>query len=367
MKVGIITYHYGANYGGTLQCLALQTAVAQLGHEVEILNFVPGTHRRTPIWRGWEFHRSGLRKASARLVQLRHGSKCLNAFEKFRTDHLSLTAPLHSLEDLRATANRYDAIITGSDQVWNFRCSPAYFLDLDERFTGKRISYAACCTQENQPAERIAPVGAWVKKFDHVSVRDALSQKAIENATGSQPQIVCDPTLLMKTDWLLERSNVPDSSSRILVYRLGRPFTSDMKAVLQHLKSRTGCQTSEGIVASTFNPHTSTETDIVHYQLGPREWVEKIKGAGLLITDSYHGILFALRMQIPFLAYCEELDRSPRLSDLSVRFGLDSRILKNPDDLNDIPDDLLWQPETISPMMRQHIDQSLDYLSTSLA
>lgn len=366
MKVGIITYHYGANYGGLLQCQALQTAVAQLGHEVEILNFIPGTHRRTPIWRGWEFHRVGLGKAPARLVQLRHGSKCLSAFEGHRTKNLSLTGPLHSLDDLRATASRYDAIITGSDQVWNFRCSPAYFLNLDERFTGRRISYAACCTQENQPADRIAPVRALVKKFDHVSVRDAFSQKAIENASGIRPQIVCDPTLLMKPDWLLDRPEVRDCS-RIVVYRLGSPFTSDMKAVMAQLKSRTGYKTSEGIVASTFNPHTSEETDIAHYRLGPSEWVEKLHGAGLLITDSYHGVLFALRMQVPFIAYCEELDRSPRLRDLSDRFGIGSRILKNSDELRDLPDDLLRLPENITPMMRQHIDQSLDYLSTSLA
>lgn len=365
MKVGILTYHYGANYGGVLQCLALQTAVTQLGHEVEILNFIPDTHRRTPIWRGWEFHRVGLDKAPARLVQLRQGSKCLKAFEGFRTQNLSLSEPLHSLEALRAIAGSYDAVITGSDQVWNFRCSPAYFLDLDERFSGKRISYAACCTQENQPAERIAPVGAWVKKFDHVSVRDAFSQKAIQNASGSQPRIVCDPTLLMEPDWLLDAPAVRDAS-RILVYRLGKPFTKNMRAVLGHLKSRTGCQTSEGIVASTFNPHTSPETDIVHYHLDPRAWVEKIHGAGLLVTDSYHGILFALRMQVPFLAYCEELERSPRLRDLSARFGLGSRILKNLDELHALPDDLLRIPESVSPTLRQHIGQSWDYLCSCL-
>lgn len=366
MKVGIITYHYGANYGGVLQCLALQTAVSQLGHEVEIINFIPDTHRRTPIWRGWEFHKVGLAKAPARLVQLRHGSKCLRAFDEFRADNLSLSEPVHSLENLRSIAGRYDAIITGSDQIWNFRCSPAYFLDLDDRFTGKRISYAACCTQENQPADRIGPVGAWVRKFNHVSVRDAFSQKAIQNASGSQPQIVCDPTLLMKSDWLLDRSEVC-AAPRILVYRLGKPFTTDMKAVLEHLKSKTGFQASEGIVASTFNPHTSAETDLVHYHLGPQEWVRKIHGAGILVTDSYHGILFALRMQVPFLAYCEELERSPRLRDLSRRFGLGSRILQNADDLQQLPDDLLHLPENVSPILRQHIDQSWDYLAAALA
>ncbi len=366
MKVGIITYHYGANYGGVLQCLALQTAVAKLGHEVEIINFIPGTHRSTPIWRGWEFHRVGIDKAPARLVQLRHGSKCLKAFDQFRSQNLSLSETLRSLEDFRAIASRYDAIITGSDQVWNFRCSPAYFLDLDERFSGRRISYASCCTQESQAPDRIEPVGAWVKKFDYVSVRDTFSQKAIQNASGNRAQIVCDPTLLMEPDWLLDESNVRDSS-RILVYRLGKPFTKDMKAALEYLKSRTGCKTSEGIVASTFNPHTSPETDIVQYHLGPRDWVKKIHGTGLLVTDSYHGILFALRMQVPFLAYCEELERSPRLRDLSARFGLGSRILKNLEELHTLPDELLRYPETVSPLMRQHIAHSLEYLTAALA
>ena len=41
MKIGILTLHYGANYGGTLQCLALYNILKRAGNEVEVIDFQP--------------------------------------------------------------------------------------------------------------------------------------------------------------------------------------------------------------------------------------------------------------------------------------------------------------------------------------
>jgi hypothetical protein len=53
--------------------------------------------------------------------------------------------------------------------------------------------------------------------------------------------------------------------------------------------------------------------------------------------------------------------------DLSARFGLGCRILQNVNELQHLPDDLLHWPESISPILRRHIDQSWDYLAAALA
>ena len=41
MKIGILTLQYGFNYGGVLQCYALQSFLESLGHEVQVINYVP--------------------------------------------------------------------------------------------------------------------------------------------------------------------------------------------------------------------------------------------------------------------------------------------------------------------------------------
>ena len=39
MKIGILTMAYRRNYGGILQCVALQNTLTSLGHEVEVIQF----------------------------------------------------------------------------------------------------------------------------------------------------------------------------------------------------------------------------------------------------------------------------------------------------------------------------------------
>lgn len=38
MKIGILTFHSQLNYGGVLQCWALQTALERLGHEAVVVD-----------------------------------------------------------------------------------------------------------------------------------------------------------------------------------------------------------------------------------------------------------------------------------------------------------------------------------------
>ena len=41
MRIAIITFHDTANFGATLQCAALNRFLAQKGHEVEVINYLP--------------------------------------------------------------------------------------------------------------------------------------------------------------------------------------------------------------------------------------------------------------------------------------------------------------------------------------
>ena len=43
MKIGILTFHRAINYGAVLQCYALYTTLQSMGHDVEIIDYRPGT------------------------------------------------------------------------------------------------------------------------------------------------------------------------------------------------------------------------------------------------------------------------------------------------------------------------------------
>lgn len=327
MKVGILTYHFGGNYGGVLQCLALQTAIESLGHEVEIINFQSNPRPMPAFWKGWNIHRHGFKGVPARIIQLRYSSDCLGKFDDFRKSRLRLTELTTNLQDLNQATAKYDAIVTGSDQVWNFRCSPAYFLALGDSFKGRKIAYAPCCTQEAQPASRTGEVGEWIKGYHAVSVRDGFSKRAVESASGREAVVVCDPTLLMDSAWPETTAN--RTEERILLYRLGPPISGNPRELVNRIKELHGGVPVEGIVSPFSTAHSCPEADIVSYTIAPLEWAAKIRHCKFLLTDSFHGVLFAMKYNIPFLAYYHDPERAPRLLDLRDRFGLHDCIVDN--------------------------------------
>ena len=63
------------------------------------------------------------------------------------------------------------------------------------------------------------------------------------------------------------------------------------------------------------------------WHASPQEWLGWIQNCSLLLTDSFHAILYALKFKKPFLGYFTEPFRSARLMDLSKRYGLKAHIV----------------------------------------
>ena len=140
MKIGILTQPLYVNYGGILQCFALQKKLQLMGHETIILQrefkreytvkgailhytkqIVKLLMGRKPIWRYYiaEEKRSYVAKHTS--VFIEKNIKTLSR-KCYTTDELKKEVEYHNL----------DAIIVGSDQVWRPDYSPCqlnYFLD----------------------------------------------------------------------------------------------------------------------------------------------------------------------------------------------------------------------------------------------
>lgn len=143
-RVGIITFHRPINYGALLQTYALQTSVERLGAECEIIDYhsncIDSRHKKRVL--------SGCKglKDVMRYILYAHN---LNAkFDKFRlfaSQFLHLSPACNDHDELTDVSSRYDILISGSDQVWNYNineCDTAYFLSF-EKDNKKKNSYAA--------------------------------------------------------------------------------------------------------------------------------------------------------------------------------------------------------------------------------
>ena len=335
MKIGILTFHFGTNYGGILQCYALQQVLKMQGHEVEIINY-RGIYKVTLVHRVVNklktianlraFSRlikeSILRMfTSNQTVKISHSmqEKCMLIFNDFRRNFLSMSESVNE-DTISRLADRYDAVIVGSDQVWTslYDKHSIYFLNwLPNDYKGKRIAYAACSAHSFVQPSRSEDLNKYLSRFDLITVRDLTTQNLVKQITGKKVSIVADPTLLYDfKDFVSEQPESP----YILCYILGNEIKDGHKTTVTKIRKELGNITVKAILV----PHSPNDiakyVDDVYDAVTPQQWVNMFAHASFVYTDSFHGVMFSLKYDKPFFAYYTDLVRSSRLLDLKDRF-----------------------------------------------
>lgn len=128
MKTGIITYHFGHNYGAMLQAYAMQSAIHSLGHDPYFV------YLRKPYQFTNKYERSIPRtpKGLATAVVLRFLRKRLRLryerFEAFLKKELPLSDHYASEQELVDNPPDFGAYVCGSDQIWNLQTGINGFL-----------------------------------------------------------------------------------------------------------------------------------------------------------------------------------------------------------------------------------------------
>lgn len=334
MRIGILTFHRGNNYGGILQCYALQQVLKKLGHTVEVIDYCHNDNRglvRKLYSKYSTADNIGGFLSSLSDFICKHRTvpfdKALNdasikEFDKFRSTYLNISKPLDS-NNIGDYANaEYDLIITGSDQVWTslFDDPMVYMIDWKPQFQGKRMSYAACSAHKNLRGSQRNVVKGCLSKFDLITVRDSTTQQLVKNVLGKVPQIVPDPSLLYPYD---EFKTQKQTEPYILTYILGDEIEGGHDVALRKIKQQVGDLPVYAIVIPCNSRDITKYADKVFETLSPEQWVDMFYHARYVYTDSFHAIMFSLKFEKPFVSYYRNKIRSSRLIDLKKR-GIDS-------------------------------------------
>lgn len=326
MKIGILTFHFAINYGAVLQCLGLQKSLQEMGHEVEIIDFRPPNFMYSPFWKGNKYRVSfqqGLIKAFVKLLFARRQIKKFNCFRE-RYLNISETYTLKGLENI---TNEYDAIVVGSDQIWNSsqHHHGAYFLAPLKQFRGRRISYAACCGKNLVKKNDSQLLISNLKRFHSISVRNIETEKFVLSLLNEKSTKVLDPTLITEIEFDEVSKKYPQNY--ILAYILGSEIQGGHEPIINKIKNEIGDYPVLAIILSENKPHYFSWANKSFYSLSPIDWVYLFKNAKHIYTDSFHGVLFALKYKKTFLAYYSEKNRSARFQDLAKRFQLEKYIV----------------------------------------
>lgn len=335
MNIGITTFHWANNYGAVLQAHAMQTVLRGRGHSVELIDYrarrpVPFLRRWFSLSpRGWQLKREANQKAAA--------------FETFRRQHLVRSPQaLYSPDELSSVRDRYDLVITGSDQVWNpkwLEQSPGfadlYFLGFAGPKT-KRISYAASLGHASTTTltpEWQRDLGERLRGLDAISVREASGVGLVQQLSGREDAVqVSDPTLLLPADHYRPLLGPAKVRRPYLFSFLLHGRDDDANEVAAEIAQRRQLQ----IVRCN---STKTSRTPGYVLPDPAGWLRCVHDAEFVVTNSFHCTVFCLLFQVPFLSVLiggELGSMNSRLVDLLRPLGLESRMqLPGPLSLSD--------------------------------
>jgi len=307
-KIGVLTFHRSINYGSYWQARCLVEGLRARGHDAELLDhdcsrvrraefacaLQPELPRRTP--------RGFLKSYAAKARRFARSVAALPLSRRF---------PMHEPRH----AGRYDVIVVGSDEVWNFRhpwfgSKPIFFGD--DLNSERLVSYAASFGNHGA-ADGIHP--DWARKLDRFSsmaVRDENSRRLISVGAGREPAIVLDPCL-----------QFPPSARQAhgeyaVVY--GHGFPTWLKGRIRHWADRRRLR-----LVSIGYLNDWTDEQLI--TAGPIEFADLMAGAAAVVTNFFHGCVFALVNGKPWLS-SPSAYRSIKIPDLVTLLGARSRLVE---------------------------------------
>ena len=340
MKIGILTQPLHHNYGGILQNYALQKTLKDMGHEVWTIDrgfYFPGYRKYASIIKRLLLKPIN-RNAPIRVWPTKKEEEIIRQHIKtFIKNNIQTTEKTTSTKQLVRLHQKYafDAYIVGSDQVWRPRYSPCltnYFLDFVESERNvKKIAYAASFGVDDWEftEEQTRECARLAKQFDAISVREDSAVELCKKYLNVDAVHLLDPTLLLnKEDYLalINSANTTPSNGDLFVYILDK---DEKKTHIVNEVAKQKNLTPFELLPKQFLIEAS-KNEIEKCIYPPIEqWLRSFLDAKFIITDSFHGTIFSIIFEKPFIVIGNKKRGLSRFNSLLEMFELKDTLVDN--------------------------------------
>ena len=334
-----ITSHDVYNYGASLQAFSLQQFLVENCCQNEIIDYKPVYSRaRYNFWYispRYKFSNCKLLWLPVCLFLARKRFKTYKrkqSFDRFTKKYLRLTSKrYYDYNSLQKAHLKADVVIVGSEQVWNSdhingRDHANYLAFVNG---GKKISYAASFGMDHIREGYEEMVREHLSSFDAITVRESHAISILRDIGLEGTQVV-DPTMLHGRTWWEKYCKDAPAEDYLLVYDFGQ---SDMiKKVALRIAHERGLKIYS---INDFTTHHYADMNI--NDAGPLEFISLIRGAKYFVSNSFHGTIFSMIFEIPFLVIKRtQGDVNSRMESLLQMVGLEDRLLGDMSDLERI-------------------------------
>lgn len=334
MKIAIMTQPLGRNYGGIMQAYALQKVLKDMGHEVVTINHhAPAKSALYNLTRlGFRILKKATGKRKQPINFEKHYNYIFKDTQAFIDKYITQSEYIDNDAALKAhfAKHNYDAVIVGSDQTWRPMYSPniySYYLDFLEHDTKiKKIAYASSFGVDTweYSDEQTRRCAELAKLFDAISVREQSGVDLCSKYLGVESECVLDPTLLLdKEDYLALIGDRYKGAQGEGVCTYFLDTNEEKESAAEQLAEKLGTYTYKCYANVSVSQPTSANVE--DYKMPPvEEWLASFANAEFVLTDSFHGMVFSIIFEKPFLVVVNKKRGAARFESLLTKLdGLD--------------------------------------------
>lgn len=380
-RVGLLTLSLHENYGGILQAYALQKYIKSLGFQTVFINRQPNRLSLSDINKPYPVKLLSFAKRYLNNFDGKHRVvKEATEIESFIEEYISpKTAILDSQKAIKSVISDYgiDAIVVGSDQVWQPKYSGSYtsnlFLDFAQDSSIKRLTYAASFGGNTWSYDEkgTSQLSRLLKNFDAVSVRENSGIDLCNRVFGVNATQLIDPTLLLdRSDYLklisATKEKIEAEGNYLLTYILDP--TEEKNEIINAIAKKHHLQVlSMGCITEEAGRTFYGKLKVRKSYPSIAKWLGSFHSAQYIVTDSFHGVAFSTIFRKQFLAIGNKDRGIDRFKSLLELLGLKNRLIFGAADLTNELIDANIDFSLIESILRKEEDRSKEFLLNILS
>ncbi|AGY54103.1 hypothetical protein BRDCF_p1476 [Bacteroidales bacterium CF] len=363
-KIAIITHSLRYNYGGIMQNYALQQVLKDLGY----LPITLRLRRKDSIIHGINVR---VKKKIFQLLHIKYNPLtpedidilCCNT-DLFINKYINLSPRMGSINKHWVKKQHFDGFVIGSDQVLH----PSSYPDIEEVYLNfvhndYKLMYAASFGVEDWRYNELQTkkCRVLIKKFRAVSVRENTGMQHMQHYFGIDSIVVMDPTLLLDDRKYFQFIQKRGEHLGVVTYILDPNETK--KSIINTV--------SKVLSLSIYNANNEKMDDnnaplCDRVTISVEKWLTAICNADFVITDSYHGTLFAIIFKKQFIAIGNKKRGLDRFITILDRLKMRGRLINDISELSQSLFEDIIDYDYVETFLSEFRRESKDFLKQNL-
>lgn len=324
-KIGTVSYNIYCNftnYGSALQTWALHQAIKEIGHIPILIDYCPDilTDRDplNPYKNMWDQTEEAKQMVTLSLPAIRVNYK---KFDMFYHKYFLRSKIKYISRNFNDVVNdeKINGFVCGSDTIF---CIDE-FKGFDDGYYANYIamrehsvSYAASFGDSHFDDASYAVLNNRLQNFRAIGLRENVMVPYVKEHCSVQVARTIDPTLLLTSEEY-DRIAVEKQvhAPYLLIYT--RRYDQRLEKYAEQIAKERGLK----IVEISLRATNAEKGHIMRYDAGVEEFLSLVKYSSFVVTNSYHGLIFAVQYRRPLVVFAREQAES-KINELLDLMGL---------------------------------------------